>query len=602
MPAPFSPPVGRNRSQPRTCARDGDRPVGVGAQHGRSRRPQPCERSGCGVPVPVSGTGRDDRQARPDPLVQFGFLVCGAVVGDLDDIHRVPLRTLPQEGLLRGRFEVTEQEQRQARGPHQQGHAGIVRPLGRRARRGGPQHLPVQRPGPAPLPLGCRHDGYAGGRRGPPDEGGLPGGLLVPGGLNHTDRPAAQHPGQAGHVVGMEVREQDQRHPAHAQRAQAVVHRAGLRSGVHHHGRSRSDGEYGGVTLAHRALDVAPVGRRPAGDRTDELRRPQHGEEQQPGQPAADPPAAQEPGAEPYDGQGGGGQQQAARDSSGPGQLGPRQPRPGPGHCGDPSGGHPRASGEEFGGGHPHRGRREGREPEDGGRPGRQFGQQVARHRDQADPGREGGDDRGAHGLCGSGGRERLGEPGPHPAPAQGLAPQGSQCQQGSGGQDGQQEAVASGQPRVVEHQQQHGGGQGGNQGPAPPGGDGQEGDGPAGRGPQHARLRPAHHHERERQRGPAQGGRPQGEPEPRCQPAPFGLLRAGRGADEQEEHHGQVRPGHRQQVQQVGGPEGLVQVGRDPGGVADHQTRQQGPGVRREPLGGFPQPCPQPPGDPLGR
>lgn len=159
---------------------------------------------------------------------------------------------------------------------------------------------------------------------------------------------------------------------------------------------------------------------------------------------------------------------------------------------------------------------------------------------------------------------------------------------------------MAAGQPRVVEHQQQYGRAQGRDQGPAPPGGDGQQGDRPAGRGPQHAGLRPAHHHEPQRQGRPAQGGHPQREPEPGRQPAPLGPLRAGRGPDEQEEDHGQVGAGDGQQVQQVGGPEGLVQVGRHPGRVPDDQPRQQGPGVRREPLGGLAQPGPQPPREPL--
>lgn len=159
---------------------------------------------------------------------------------------------------------------------------------------------------------------------------------------------------------------------------------------------------------------------------------------------------------------------------------------------------------------------------------------------------------------------------------------------------------MAAGQPRVVEHQQQHGRAQGRDQGPAPPGRDGQQGDRPAGRGPQHARLRPAHHHERQRQGRPAQGGDPQREPEPGCQPAPLGLLRAGRGPNEQEQHHGQVGSGDGQQVQQVGGPEGLVQIGRNPGRVPDDQSRQQGPGIRCEPLGGLAQPGPQPPREPL--
>ncbi len=52
--------------------------------------------------------------------------------------------------------------------------------------------------------------------------------------------------------------------------------------------------------------------------------------------------------------------------------------------------------------------------------------------------------------------------------------------------------------------------------------------------------------------------------------------------------------------MQQVGGFERVVQLGRDPGGVPDDQRRQQGAGVPAEPVGGLPQPGAQPPGGPL--
>lgn len=416
----------------------------------------------------------------------------------------------PQKCLLCGWFEVSEQEQGQARAAYQQGDARVVGPLGQPGRRR-PEHLPGERPGPAPLPLRRPHDRHAGGGRGPTDEFGLPRRLFQPGDLDHADGPAPQNPGQASHVVRVKMRQQEHRHPPHAQGAQAVVHRAGIRTGVDHHGLAGADGEDGGVTLPHGALDIAPVGRRPAGERTGELRRPQHGKEQQHRQRGAEPPPPPpEPRAEAHDGQDGDGQQQAAGQPARPGQLRSRNPRPGPGHGRDPPGRHSRAPREHLRGGHPQRGGRERGEAEDRSRTCGQLGQQVARHRHEADPGGEDGDHGRAHGLGGRRGRQRLGEPGPHPAPLQGFAPPGSEGEQRPGGQDGEQEAVTAGQPRFVEHEQQHGGAQGRDQGPAPPGGEGQQGDRPAGRRPQHARLRPAHHHERQRQGRSAQGGHPQ--------------------------------------------------------------------------------------------
>lgn len=600
MPATLPPPAGRKHPHFRAAAGHGDRPVGVGAQYGRPRLPQSGERTGCGVPVTIGRADGDHGEPGPEPRVQLRVLVRGAVVRDLDDIHRTQVRMVPQEGLLRGRFEIAEQEQGQPRTPDQQGDARVVGTLGRRPGRRRPEHLPLERSGPPPLPRHRPYDGYARAGRGPVDQLRLPRRLFQRGGLNHTHRPAPQHSGQASHVVGVKVRQHQHRHPAHAQGTQAGIHGSGIGPGVHHQGLARAEGQYRGVPLPHGALHVAPVGRRPAGEGTGELRRPQYGQEQQHRQGGADPPPPADPGAEQYDGHRGGGQQQPAGEPARPGQFRAREPRPGPGHGGDPPRGHPRAPGEHPRGGHPQRGHGERREAEHRRRTGRQLGQQVARHRHEADPGGERRDHGRAHRLGGRGGPQRLGEPGPHPAPAQGHAPPGREGEQGAGGQDREQESVTAGQPGVVEDQQQNGGAQRRDQGPAPPRGEGQQGDRPAGRGPQHARLRPAHHHERQRQGRPAQGGGPQREPEPGRQPAPLGLLRTGRGPDEQEQDHGQVGPGHGQQVQQVGGLEGLVQIGRNPGRVPDDQPRQQGPGIRRQPLGGLAQPGPQSPGEPL--
>lgn len=127
---------------------------------------------------------------------------------DLQDVHRPQVRMAPQQGLLRGRFEVSEQEQGQARASHQQGHARVVGPLGRGCVGCRPEHLPLQRTGPPPLPRHRPYEGHSGGGRGPVDELRLPRWLFQRGGLNHTHGPAPQHPGQAAHVVGVKVRQQ----------------------------------------------------------------------------------------------------------------------------------------------------------------------------------------------------------------------------------------------------------------------------------------------------------------------------------------------------------------------------------------------------------
>ncbi|KPI24455.1 hypothetical protein OV450_7373 [Actinobacteria bacterium OV450] len=281
MPVSATAPPEGERPHLRAAPGDRDRAVGVGAQDGRAQGPQVGEGARSGVPVAVALSDGDDREPGPHPGLEAGILVGRAVVGDLQDVDRPQFRMCPQKGLLGRWFEVPEQQQGQARRADQQGDAGVVGPLRPRAVGRGPEHLPLQGPGPAPLARRGRHDGYVRRRRGPPDEPGLGGRLFQRGGLNHTHRPAAQHPGQASDVVGVKVRQQEQWHPAHPQGTQARVHRARFGARVHHDGRVRAGGEHGGVALAHRALDVAPVGRRPAGERTDELRRPQDGQEQQ---------------------------------------------------------------------------------------------------------------------------------------------------------------------------------------------------------------------------------------------------------------------------------------------------------------------------------
>lgn len=374
-PAADPPPDGWERAQPRAAAGDGDRTVLVRAQHGRTQLPQPRERTRRRVPVPVPGAHRDDREARPDPLVQAGILMGAAVVGDLEDVDRPQFRMVPQQGLLRSRFEVAQQEQGEPRAAHQQGHARIVGALGGSGIERRPQHLPLQRTGAAPLPLHGVDDGHSGGRRRPSYELRLPRRFFEAGDLHHTHRSAPQHPCQPAHVVGVEVSQQDQRHPAHPQFPQARVHRPRLGARVHHHGRTRADREYGGVPLADGALGVDPAGWRPALDRTSDQRRPQDGEEQHHGQGGGEPSPAAEPPAEQHRRQGGRGEQQPSAHSAGPAQLRPGQSRPAPGHGGDPPGGHSRTPGEQLGHRPAQRGCRQRGEPEDRRGSRRQLGQ-----------------------------------------------------------------------------------------------------------------------------------------------------------------------------------------------------------------------------------
>ncbi|KJY47163.1 hypothetical protein ADK59_13830 [Streptomyces sp. XY332] len=57
--------------------------------------------------VAVARTDGDDREPGPDLRLQAGVLVCGAVVGDLEDVDRAQLRMGRQKCLLRRRFEIS---------------------------------------------------------------------------------------------------------------------------------------------------------------------------------------------------------------------------------------------------------------------------------------------------------------------------------------------------------------------------------------------------------------------------------------------------------------------------------------------------------------
>ncbi len=90
-----------------------------------------------------------------------------------------------------------------------------------------------------------------------------------------TDRPTAQRPGEAADVVGMQVAEQHEGDPAHAEPGEAGVDGPVRRAGVdqHHPARPRR-GQDDGVALPDVARHDHPAGRRPA--RRDEPGRDEH--------------------------------------------------------------------------------------------------------------------------------------------------------------------------------------------------------------------------------------------------------------------------------------------------------------------------------------
>lgn len=586
-----------------------DVPLPVGPVEGDASVAEGGEGARRGVAVAVVRADRDDGEAGRRRRQQPGVLVRGTVVRDLEhvDAGRDPSGT-GQCPLARW-LQVSEEQESEPGGADEQGEARVVgtvrRAEGPRVRpgRGGwPQHLPAE-PAVRPAGLPRRGDPHrdTGSRRGAVDQGGLRRRVGEGGRLDQADRAAAQDPGEATGVVGVEVGQDDQGNAADPEHAQAPVDGERVGTRVDDDGRARAGGEDEGVALAHVAEDHPPPRRRPPGDDAGDAGRLHHEQHQQhrDGDRDQAPPAQQTARRQDHDNRDEG-QQGAASPAARPAEAGPRQRGPGPRHPGDPPGGQTRALCDQFGGAGQHGRQGQGGEAEHGGRGHGELGDEVAGDRDQADARRQHRDDRRADCLCRRGRRHRLGDPGRYPAFPERLAPAGCEQQQCPRGEHRQQEAVAARQPRVPEGEQQHRGGECRDQAAAAAGGDGQQGHGSAGGGPHHAGFGPADDDEGEGQRAARDGRGAQAESEQRCQSAAFGPVGAARRPDEQGQHDGEVGAADRHEMSQVGGPERLPQVVRDPPGVADDQGGQQRPGIRLQPFGGCPETGAQLPRDPL--
>lgn len=564
--------------------------------------------------VRVVRAHRDQRQPCAYAPQQTGVLMGRAVVGDLEDIDGRERREGSQQPPLGRWFEVPQEQQgRAALDPYEQRHAGVIGPLryearprkARPGRRGcpgctgcrRPQHLPGKPPDPPPLPRPRPDHGHPGRSRRPPHKHALLPGLVVRRRLNRTDGSAPQHTWQPPDMIGMEVRQKDQRNPGDSQVAQATVGQLRIGPRVHDDGRTPARRKHGGVPLPDIAHRERPPRWRPAGHGSGERGRTQHGEQKQQ-RAACRPPGmpGKAPGGE-HDQDRDDSQQQPARPAVRPPHLSPGQRRPGARDGGDPPRGPPGTTGHRLGNRHRHRRRGESGEPENRGRGDRELGDEIAGDRHQADPGREDRHDGSAYRLCGSRRTQRLGEPGRHPYALQRRAPAGADGEQRARGQNGEQKAVTPREPRVVQDQQQCGGGQRRQQRPAASGADGEQGDGPAGRGPQHARFRSAHDDESEREPTAEECGPSQRDAQPGRETSPFGQQRGARRSDQQYEHDGEIAARYGKQMREIRCLEGILEVGRDPRGVAHDQPREQSAGIRGEPLGRSAQSRPEPSG-----
>ncbi len=172
------------------------------------------------------------------------------MVRDFEHVH--PRQTGPrgEQRLLRLGFEVAGEEEAQARRADEQGDAGVVGSVapgslatGTTRTRGGaplhgvgrgPHHLPSQVSGTLPLPRvrdAYRHSRSTGRAA---HERRLAGRLRQRRRADLPDAPPAQHAGEPGHMVGVEVRQDDQWNGAHPEITQAPVDGVGFGSRVDH--------------------------------------------------------------------------------------------------------------------------------------------------------------------------------------------------------------------------------------------------------------------------------------------------------------------------------------------------------------------------------
>lgn len=498
-------------------------------------------------------------------------------MGDLEDVDARQLRGGGQERALGGGLQVPEQEHGEPGRADQQGDAGVVGAgvvCGPRHGRGRPQDPPVQGAQAAVLAGLRAQQGDAGGGCLTAYEGRLVGGLVQGGGLDGAHGPAAQDPGQAGDMVGVEVGEEEQRDHGDPQGAQTAVDEAGLRAGVDHQSGAVARGQHQRVALTDVAGHQPPGGQRPAGHGPGQRDGAQDGRHDQQYDDGAQPRTPQEAAPHGDRHHREGGEEQGTRPCARPVERRAGQGGTVPGHRRDPAGRPGGEPGEGLGGGYGERCGGQGGEPQDGGRAHRELRQQIAGDGHQADVGGQDGHHRGAHRLRGTRRGQDLRQTRRHPPAPQGGAPARREGEEGTGGQHGQGEAVRAREPGVVEEQHQCGRAQRGQQAATPARADGEQGDQPAGGRAQHAGIGTAHDDEPRGEHSPEHRRQPERDRQPRRETTALGTQGGTGRTDQEDQDQREIGAADRGQMGQVGGLERVVQLHRDTGRVTDDQTR----------------------------
>lgn len=509
------------------------------------------------------GVVRPDRHHR-DPRAgrgeEAGIGVGAAVVGHLEHVGgQVGARGQPAFGV---RPQVTGEQQPEAPlgDPHDQGQVvGLGADHG--SRRVGREHLDGRGPDGAPVagdqdgPLGTGAADQRPERRGP-----VVGGRQRPGG-HRPDLAAAERPGQAADVVGVQVREQHQRQPVDPEPVQARVDQHRVGPGVDEQPLTGRGGQHQRVALPDVAGDQCRRRGWPAA--ADLPHRPAHEDDPdhrgQREQPPPGPPQ-QRPEEQPEHRR----EQQRTARATGPADRavghrgGPLADRDQPAHR--PA----RQPGQQVPGGRPPRPGQRREQAQHRGRRDRRRGQQVGRQGDQADRAGQRHDQRCGGQPRGRGDRERVGERTGQPPGAQRARPGRRQQHDRRGRGHRQREAGVAREPGTDQQQDRHRRGQRGDRRPAAPRGEGQQGDPAHRRRAQHAGLRPGQHHEPDE---PGHGHQ--------CLQA---AVRAAQPEwpEQQGQHDRDIGPGHGGEVRQPGPAELLGQLGVHPAGVTDDEPGQQ--------------------------
>ncbi len=355
-------------------------------------------------------------------------------------------------------------------------------------------------------------------------------------GLDGADPTPVQHPGDAVDVVGVEVREHQQRDVGDAEPAQAAVDRGRVGPGVHDHAGAAAGVQDERVALADVARDQHPARGRPA--RRGHADQGSGDEQRAAGQPR--PPPAQQPWPEQGHRHRQRGEQHQRQHAGPPVERGGGQGGATPGDQDDPGDAPRRERAGHRPGGRPDQAGQGARQTEHRRRPDDRADQQVRQHRDHADLPGDGRDQRRAGQLGGRRNGDRLGQPAGQP-PGQGVAPRRREQQDPGGRQHRQREPERGRQGGL--HQQQHHDRE--PEGPAPPlpavAAHREQRHRAHDRGAQHARLGAGEQHEPGDAQRTDRGEPPPPDPAPSA-PAPPRTRRAGSGSSRRRRAGGSGR------------------------------------------------------------